>query len=86
MTKSRRAEKRTVKVTVSLPAELFAWGERTRGQRPRSEFVSALYRQEQLQQRVERARAAYADQPWSAEEDAVVEAGRRSLEAFWRSE
>jgi hypothetical protein len=85
-TRKRQTERRTVKVTVSLPAELFAWGERVRGQRPRSQFVSALYRQQQLHQRVERARAAYAEQPLSEDEDAVLSAGLRSLDAFWSSE
>src|SRR2546425_4914330 len=83
---SRQTGQRAVKVTVSLPAELFAWGERTRGKRPRSEFVSALYRQQQLRQRLERARAAYAEHPATAAEEATAEAGVDGLGDFWASE
>ena len=83
---------RAKKVTVSIPADLFARGEeeRERRQISRSEFVAELYRRHlqaiEEERRVARYAAAYAKQPVTEEERAWAEAGAQALGALYDEE
>jgi metal-responsive CopG/Arc/MetJ family transcriptional regulator len=76
------------RVTISLPADLFAKGEAERRRRSvtRSEYVAQLYVQhleeEEKQARVARYAAAYAAHPSSPAEDAVLGASAEALETL----
>lgn len=79
------SDSRVKKVTISLPAHLFAWGEqeRTEQQISRSEFVAALYRQHfdrvEKERRSARYTAAYAADPATQAEQALTEASMALL-------
>lgn len=76
---------RVAKVTVSIPSDLFAWGEeeRARQHMGRSEFVASLYRRYrdelEMQERIARYRAAYGNLPETAEERTLTEASMQLL-------
>jgi metal-responsive CopG/Arc/MetJ family transcriptional regulator len=88
----KKSETRAKKVTVSIPADLFAWGEQERARQDltRSEFVATLYRRrlEELaeQERLERYAAAYARQPETAEEHCWAEDAATSLAQMYADE
>jgi metal-responsive CopG/Arc/MetJ family transcriptional regulator len=81
--------RRTRRVTVSLPADLFERGEdeRHKLQKGRSEFVAGLYRRylQEVEERERAARyaAAYAKLPHTPEEQWLVE---RSVEGLAEAE
>jgi len=81
----KKPEARAKKVTVSIPADLFAWGEQERARQvlTRSEFVASLYRRriEELgeQERLERYAAAYSRHPETTEEHCWAEDAAASL-------
>jgi metal-responsive CopG/Arc/MetJ family transcriptional regulator len=76
---------RAKKVTISLPAYLFEWGEneRARHHQSRSEFVAQLYRRYlaelKEQRRAARYAAAYAEASETDEEHAWAEASADAL-------
>lgn len=80
------------RVTVSLPAELFAWGEKERARRKvsRSAFVADLYRRQleelEEEQRIARYAAAYRKQPETEEERAWAEGSAHALAALYADE
>jgi len=65
------------KVTISLPAEVYAWGEaeRATSNSSRSEFVTQLYRdrmyQQELEERARRYEKAFREHPYTEEENEV---------------
>lgn len=85
MIRSMKRKNGTLKFTVTVPADLFEWGEeeRKREAANRSEFVTSLYRarrQEQIaRERQARYEAAYAAQPPTLEEREWIEAGGDAL-------
>lgn len=88
----KKVEQLARKVTVSIPADLFAWGEQERCKQDisRSEFVASLYRQ-RLEESIEQERraryaAAYARQPESDEDRQWAEDAAASLAALYDDE
>jgi metal-responsive CopG/Arc/MetJ family transcriptional regulator len=83
---------RVRRVTVSLPADLFAWGEKERARRKvsRSAFVADLYRRQleelEKEQRVARYAAAYGKQPETEEERAWAEGSAHALAGLYADE
>ena len=83
---------RTVRFTVTVPAELFDWAEQEReGQgMNRSEFVTSLYRQHRdeqiLRERADRYKAAWHKQPMTQEEREWAAAGGEALAGLYQSE
>jgi metal-responsive CopG/Arc/MetJ family transcriptional regulator len=75
----------TTKVAISIPDDLYAWGEQERERLgiSRSEFVARLYREHMRRvehdARVARETAAYSRQPYTEEEDAWTEEATRTL-------
>jgi metal-responsive CopG/Arc/MetJ family transcriptional regulator len=73
------------RVTITLPKELFAWGEEERRRRhqSRSQFIASMLRLQhdelERSRRLDRYRAAYSAMPSTPEEDAVTEASTRLL-------
>lgn len=71
---------RVERLTISLPADLFAWGEQERASRhiSRSQFVADLYRRYrdeiERERRIARYSAAYSAMPATEEENALTEA------------
>ena len=65
------------RVTISLPRELFDWGERQRAHVSRSEFVADLYRRYretvEERRRVARYATAYGKVPTTEAEDYLTE-------------
>ena len=78
---------RVEKVTISIPADLFAWGEeeRARTHMSRSEFIANLYRRYhdelEMERRIARYKAAYAKLPETDEERALTEMSMQLLAA-----
>lgn len=76
---------RVERVTISVPADLFARGEAERRQLglSRSAYVRELYRSRldalELQERLARYGAAYRSHPSDPAEDALVEAGAEAM-------
>jgi metal-responsive CopG/Arc/MetJ family transcriptional regulator len=90
--KRNDSDARVRRVTVSLPADLFAWGEKERARRKvsRSAFVADLYRRqlEELEegQRVARYAAAYSKQRETEDEHAWAEGSAHALATLYADE
>lgn len=88
----KKSEDLAKKVTISIPADLFAWGEQERTKRDvtRSEFVATLYRQSRddciARERLARYAAAYAKQPMTDEERHWAESAADSLATLYGDE
>ena len=88
----KNREARARKVTVSIPADLFSWGEQERAKQEitRSAFVASLYRhcleEAAARERLARYAAAYARQPQGADEHEWAESAAASLAALYRDE